>query len=342
MLRRFFPGLWPVLLASLLAGTLAGCAAGSKDIEIFEVPGWDHAVATRVSSGGWICFVKTPYDGGFSLSIVRASYGYTITIEKRGWLLEEAEEYPVDVSVDDLWRARLDGLAVGGNAIDVLLGLDADALYALRGGRVLTMAAATETFRFKLGDEAETLDFLEACYRRHLPADAAGYRNPFAAAQNPFKAPRRSEQVARRSAMTKPEELEDIFFAATGQQFRVEQATEFTPSADLVYFLDDHLFGMFWEESMQGRNPDTVFAVTLAGMQADCSGRAVSGHHAGRQSDLAVLRHGFVSCEEEDFFADVVLLYTDTYAMVFVTSSSLERAELAGEVGRAVGRSFVP
>jgi hypothetical protein len=246
------------------------------------------------------------------------------------------------VSIDDVWRERIEGLAVDDNAIDLLLGFNPKALSALRSGSVLTMAAEAKTFRFQLDDEAATLDRLEDCYRRHLPKDATGYQNPFASAQNPFKVRPRSDEAARTSTVMKSAELEQILQNATGLAFRADQASEFTPSADLVYILDDYLYGYYWEESVEGRNLDTVLSLTLAGMQQDCEGHALSGRRPGRQNDIAKIRRGFVSCEERDFFADILILTRGSFAMVFVTSSSLDDAELAAGVGAAVVHTIEP
>lgn len=342
MPRISLAGLWSALLASLLVAALTGCAGRPAGYEPFEIAGWHEAAAVRVaSSGEWVCYVSAPYKSGITLGIWRSGKGYRLEFEKAGWSLEEGAVYPVHLSIDDLWAARRQGVAVE-NAIVIPLLLDADALGALRRGSVLTMVAQAETFRFELRGEAATLDRLESCYRRHLPKDATGYRNPFPAAQNPFKAHPRSEATSRTPTIMKPANLEQILQQATGLSFRADQASEFTPSADLVYLLDDYLFGYYWEESVEGRNLDTVLALTLAGMQTDCAGRAVSGRHPGRENDIAKIRRGFVSCEESDFFADILILSRGGFAMVFVTSSSLGDAELAEGVGAAVAQGSMP
>ena len=342
MLRLPLPGLWSTLLGSLLAVALTGCVTGSADFEPIEVDGWSHAAAVKVpATGSWICFVSAPYHSGITLRIGRASDGYSLYFAKPEWSLEKGAVYEVDLSIDRLWRAHLEGVAAN-EAIRVPLGLDAEALNALRLGSVLTMAAQAETFRFELKREAATLDRLEDCFRRRLPAGTAGYRSPFPAAQNPFKVHPRADEASRSPTIMEPAELEQILSQATGLQFRAEPASEFTPSVDLVYILDGHLFGYYWEQSLAGHDVDTVMSLTLAGMQQDCAGRAVSGRHPGRESGLAKIRRGFVSCEENDFFADVLILTREDFAMVFTTSSSLEDAELAENVGAAVGGSVVP
>ena len=336
------PGIWSALLGFLLVVALAGCVTRSTDFEPIATDGWAYAGAAKVpSTGQWFCYVSAPYNSGVTLGISRASDGYGLDFAKPEWSLENGAIYYVDLSIDSLWWARLRGVAVD-DTIAIPLGLDAEALSALRRGSVLTMVAEAETFRFELKRESATLDRLEDCFRRRLPADTAGYRNPFPAAQNPFKVHPRADEASRSPTIIEPAELEQILSRATGLEFRAEQASEFTPSADLVYILDDYLFGHYWEQSMAGRNVDTVLALTLAGMQEDCAGRAVSGRHPGRENDLAKVRRGFVSCEESDFFADILILTRGDFAMVFVTSSSLDDAELAEKVGAAVGGSLVP
>ena len=336
------PGIWSALLGSLLVVALAGCVTRSTDFEPIEIDGWAYAGAAKISSTGeWLCYVSAPYKSGVTLGISRASDGYGLDFTKPEWSLENGAVYEVDLSIDSLWRARLRGVAVD-DAITIPLGLDAEALSALRRGSVLTMAAQAETFRFELKREAATLDRLEDCFRRRLPAGTAGYRNPFPAAQNPFKVHPHADEASRSPTLMQPAELEQILSRATGLQFRAEPASEFTPSVDLVYILDNYLFGYYWEQSLAGHDVDTVMSLTLAGMQQDCAGRAVSGRHPGRESSLAKVRRGFVSCEESDFFADVLILTREDFAMVFTTSSSLGDAELAENVGAAVAGSVAP
>lgn len=307
-----------------------------------EVAGWDHAFAAKLpSSGEWFCSVSAPYTSGIRLTISRQGYGYSLDFDKPEWSLEDKATYYVTLRVDDLWHARMKALAIESTLI-VPLFLDAEALSALRRGSLLTLEAEAETFLFQLENEAATLDRLESCYRKRLPKEASDYRNPFAAAQNPFKVQPRGQQAARSPTAMKPAKLEEILRGATTLDFRADHASDFTPSADLVYVLDGYLFGQYREQSVAGGTLDTVFTLTLASMQQACTGRAVSGRYPGRENELAKLRRGFISCDEEDFFADVLVLASGDFAMTFVTSSSLDDAELAETVGAAVGASLVP
>lgn len=331
------------LSALLCVAVLAGCVTRSTDVVPLRVEGWTDAGAVRVAStGNWHCYVSAAYNSGITLQIWRTDRGYRLAFEKPEWSLEKDAVYDVTLSIDDLWQSQLAAGAVA-EAIVIPLGLDDEALSALRRGRVLTLQAAAETFRFELEREAATLDRLESCYRKRLTKEAAAaYRNPFAAAQNPFKTRPRVGTLSGTPTVMKSADLERLFYRATGMEFRVEQASGFTPAADLVYFLGDYLYGHYWEQAIEAGGLDHVLSLTLASMQTDCSGRAVSGRIPGRENDLAKLRRGFVTCEADDFFADVLILANEPFAMTFVTSSSLDDAALADQVGAAVGASFVP
>jgi hypothetical protein len=341
-LSPYLPRTLRALLCCLpVVAGLAGCVTRSPDFEPIRIDGWTYAAAVKnADTGQWHCFVSGRYDSGITVRISRSSRGYVLAFEKPEWSLEDGAIYSVTLSIDDLWQARIEGVATE-DSIVVPLDFDDEALSALRRGSVLTMAAEAETFRFELTREATTLDRLESCYRRHLPQDAAGYHNPFAAAQNPFKVRPRADPATRSPTAMQPAELEEILRAATTLEFRADHASQFTPSADLVYALDDYIFGYYWEQSVAGRTVDTVLALTLAGMQRDCTGRAVSGRYPGRENDLAKVRRGFVTCEEDDFFADILILAKGDFAMTFVTSSSLDDAELAEAVGAGIS-SFIP
>ncbi|HMA15296.1 MAG TPA: hypothetical protein VKP12_10955, partial [Kiloniellaceae bacterium] len=153
-----------------------------------EIDGWTEAFAAKTTvRGQWFCSVSASYKSGIRLTISRDHSGYSLDFQKAEWSLEDKATYPVILSIDDLWRARREGLAVGTTLVVPLL-LDAEALSALRRGMLLSLEAEAETFQFELRNEAATLDRLESCYRERLSKEAAAtYRSPFAAAQNPFK-----------------------------------------------------------------------------------------------------------------------------------------------------------
>ncbi|WP_299625416.1 hypothetical protein [Pelagibius sp.] len=343
MLRGLVPGASTAIVGLACAMLLAGCAA-PKPVdefesrhEYFEVEGWHTGAVFFEADGAFSsCFISSDYLNGISLEIARHEHGYHINLFKFEWSLEAGKSYPVRLQIDDLWQRDFEITAVTEKGILIFLGFDAEALRALRQGSLLTVFAETETFRFKLYQGRAALDRLERCLRENLPQAVTDYRNPFAAEQNPFKARPRS------ASGVKPSSLKKILKGATGVDFDVDQASEFTPDVELVYFLDEALYGLFWQNSGQGNSADDVLAITLAYMQTDCSGRAVSGQNPARDGDIGRVRQGFVACDTDDLFADVLVIESDSVNSVFVTSSSMGDAELAQEVGSAVGRFFVP
>ncbi len=329
------------LLAS--AAVLAGCAAKRpgaaqhSGVEEFEVEGWSYAAIYRHDDGALkACLVASKYENGINLMFVRHHEGYSIIFQKREWSLNRDDIYSVTLRIDDLWQKRFESRVLSGDDIEILLGVDPAALESIRWGSSLTLFAQAQTFMFELKREGTTLDRLERCYREHLPQTAAGYVNPFAAEQNPFKA------KARAATGLQPSNLEEILNGATGLDFRAEPASEFTPEVELVYFLDDSLYGTFRQVPSPGNSVDGVLAATLAGMQANCSGRGVSGQDPGRDGGSLRVREGFVACEADDYFAGVLVIATDPKISVFVTTASMDDALLAEKTGKAIGRFFVP
>ena len=231
---------------AILAGAalLAGCAAPSPDsardyrLEYFEIEGWHSAAAYWDADGKFHhCFVSAQYNSGITFEIYRNPIGYSLVLQKPEWSLGPNEVYSVKLSIDDRWSKRLTSMALGEDFIRIVLGFDDEALEAIRRGSRLAVEAQAETFAFVLKDEEATLDRLERCYRENLPEIADDYRNPFAAGQNPFKSNVRS------ASGLKPSTLKKILERATGIEFRVEPASEFAQEAELVYFLEDTLYG---------------------------------------------------------------------------------------------------
>jgi hypothetical protein len=112
---------------------------------------------------------------------------------------------------------------------------------------------------------------------------------------------------------------------------------------DYVYGVGELLTGFYWEEFAEGRSAERILSDALAELQDECSGPYVSGLRASVETARGLRSHGSHACRSDDFFADAtVIVWKTGYASVFMNTTDMAEAEVAEEIGTAVGTALAP
>ena len=327
-------------------------------------PARSFEVGERFSAGDWaghaqydddgtgrqsfsLCLISAEFDNGMTLAFIRKAEGFAFFISDPRWQLEQYATYPLTVSIDRLWSERVEGRAVL-HSVLVELQPELRVWDALSRGRRLTVVSDARRFDFVLDGSARALDRLERCFRDHSRAVVEADRNPFGGSRNPFAAapvappqqaprpPRPSLQLAQLSGL-----LEKV----VGVEFWVKPAAEVDASLemDYVYGVGDLLTGFYWEQLDDGRSAERILSDALAALQEGCSGPFISGLRASVDSKRALRTHGSHACKADDFFADAtVIAWKNGYVTVFVNTTDMADAQVAEEIGSAIGTALAP
>lgn len=352
------------LFSLLLLGAPAAAqpAAAYEVRETFEIGHWaGHAQYDEESGDFGLCLVAVDFDNGVTLTFMRKSDGLAFFLSDPRWKLAQYEVYLLTVSVDRLWSKQAEGRVVL-NSVVVDLGRDLHAWDALRRGRRLKVVTQAHRFSFVLDGSARALSRLERCFVEHSDAERQAERDPFAGSANPFVAPPPSPPSSQPPSQppshgpapaTRPApnmqrgQLGELLELVTGVEFWVRPAAEVDPSLalemDYVYGVGELLTGFYWETSAQGYSAERLLTEALAEFQAGCSGPFVSGLRTSVDSTRGWRSHGSHACEADDFFADAtVIVWRNGYVSVFVNTTDIADAEVAEEIGAAVGTALAP
>jgi hypothetical protein len=293
-----------------------------------------------------LCLISAEFDSGMTLAFIRKAAGFASFISDPRWQLEQYATYPLTVSIDRLWSERVEGRAVL-HSVLVELQPQLRVWDALSRGRRLTVVTDTRRFDFVLDGSARALDRLERCFRDHSRAVVEAERNPFDGSSNPFAAPVAPPQGAPRPQRPSMQlaQLSGLLQKVVGVEFWVKPAAEVDASLemDYVYGVGDLLTGFYWEQLDDGRSAERILSDALATLQENCSGPFVSGLRSSVDSKRALRTHGSHACKADDFFADAtVIAWKNGYVTVFVNTTDMADAQVAEEIGSAIGTALAP
>ena len=344
-----------VVIAGL---TVLGSPARSFEIgERFAVGDWaGHAQYDDDGTGRQafsLCLISAEFDNGMTLAFIRKAEGFAFFISDPRWQLEQYATYPLTVTIDRLWSERVEGRAVL-HSVLVELQPELRIWDALSRGRRLTVVTDTRRLDFVLDGSARALDRLERCFRDHSRAAVEAERNPFDGSGNPFAAapgarPKQAPQPQQAPRPQRPSmqltQLSGLLQKVVGVEFWVKPAAEVDASLemDYVYGVGDLLTGFYWEQLDDGRSAERILSDALAALQEGCSGPFVSGLRSSVDSKRAQRTHGSHACKADDFFADAtVIAWKNGYVTVFVNTTDMADAQVAEEIGTAVGIALAP
>ena len=350
-----------IVIAGLLVVLPSGRATAAEVGERFDVGHW--AGYAQYSDDGRdfsLCLISAEFDNGVALTFLRKGDGLAFFLNDPRWQLGQYDSYPMTVSVDRLWSQRVEGRAVL-HSVVVDLGQDLRAWDALRRGHQLSVVTEVQRFSFVLDDSARALDRLEQCFRDHSGAVLQAQRNPFSGSANPFAAapaPQTSPQTppptssrnepetaTRRRPSMQLDQLSGLLERVVGVEFWVRPAAEVDASLDIdyIYGVGELLTGFYWEAFAEGRSAERILADALTDLQDGCSGPYVSGLRASVAGARGVRLHGSHACRSDDFFADATIIVWKTgYVTVFMNTTDMADAQVAEEIGTAVGTALVP
>lgn len=279
---------------------------------------------------------------------MRKDDGLAFFLSEPRWQLDQYETYPLTVSVDRLWSQRLEGRAVL-HSVVVDLGQDLRAWDALRRGRRLSVVTQEQRFSFVLDGSAGALDRLEQCFRDHSGLVLRAERNPFVGDANPFVATPAPEGSPAGGRPSQPSmqraQLSGLLQKVVGVEFWVKPAAEVDPDFqfDYLYGVGDLLVGWYVEVMSDGRSAERVLADVFASLEQSCPGPFVSGQRSAADSPRGRRLHGSHACEADGFFADAtVIVWRNGYISAFVNTTDITDAQVAEEIGTAVGTALVP
>ena len=158
-------------------------AAESKVLSRFSVANWKGGAYTRGSSDIFShCAASAKYRSGvYVLFSVNRNYRWSVGFGNPNWQLTPRSTYPIAFSIDGARAIGAKAIAITRTTVEVPLRDNAALFDRFKYGEMLRVAAANQTFSFRLTDTSRLLPVLLQCVRDTL-ADTrvAAPGNPFA------------------------------------------------------------------------------------------------------------------------------------------------------------------
>jgi len=147
------------------AGSSGGGSGYTGLFDPLSVEGWNGG-AYHDTVGELYCALSDDYGSGVSLILGWDKFGfYLVIIDPDTLKLEPSNKFETIVSVDRLYRAKVDAVAFDTDELELDFGADRKAVNALRKGEKLTLEEWDHFYT--LYGTGAAIAAIEDCYNRH-------------------------------------------------------------------------------------------------------------------------------------------------------------------------------
>jgi hypothetical protein len=189
-------------------------AARAETVETYTVRDWGISAhrddRTKAFSH---CAMSADYKNGVILIFgVSRDKEWFMGLANQNWELTEGNRYNFDIELDGARGNRWYGVAVSANAIRVPLADSASLFERFSAAKLLTIRAASSTFRFDLANSRVALEAVVACSARYLAKENTNpfQNNPFARAPKAPGSKVNDEQFYSEAAIVMTNMLSEI------------------------------------------------------------------------------------------------------------------------------------